>query len=439
MWKLNLLFLIGVVTLQEGLGDMQEHAVCQAPKRKDAHPLYCDQYYLCLPSAPLMKTCLSDTLYDEKRQTCLSKRRTKCTPGKILSTDAKKNLFGSCKRVICSYSGYSFQPESIDPLLCSHIHFLRYGYLNEKGLHLVSPDVNQTAKELVEMKKGHPHLKLMVTLQPIWKMSYEKLAAVKELRDFFLKSAAKVVREMQFDGLIIIWWLPHWKGNLYSELLKQTMIFLQAEAHASNLPRLLLSHHVGARRYLSYNHYNIATLHPHIDYTVIMASNMAGGWHSVIGHHSLLSEVGDVIDIWISKGYPRDKLVIGIPTFGRSFKLKDVSQTNLGAPAAGHGKLILPGVALYGAPPFTRICQLLSTGKATVVHSTVAAAPYLYYKDFWLGYEDADSVFYKTRYVIDRNLGGIYINDLENDDFAGQYCGLGVFPLLSSALDACRM
>ncbi|CAL1527918.1 unnamed protein product [Lymnaea stagnalis] len=165
---------------------------------------------------------------------------------------------------------------------------------------------------------------------------------------------------------------------------------------------------------------------------------MAGGWHKTIGHHSLLSEVGDVINIWISKGHPREKLVIGIPTFGRSFKLKDVSQTNLGAPAAGHGKLILPGVALYAAPPFPRICEFLDTGKASVVRSAFAAAPYLYYKDFWMGYEDVDSVFYKTRYVIDRHLGGVYIDDLDQDDVTGQSCGLGAYPLLNSAFDACQ-
>ncbi|CAL1527917.1 unnamed protein product [Lymnaea stagnalis] len=436
MRKFLLLFMIGVVLLKDSLGN--ENVVCKAPKRKDSHPQYCDKYYLCLPAGPVLRICPNGTLYDEKVQTCLSKSLTNCTTRKI-STEIMGKEFGACKRLICGYYGHSIWPESIDPKLCTHIHFLHYGNLNENGLHLLSPAKDQMAKGLVGLKKARPTLKLMVALQPNSKMSYEKLAADKELRDFFLKSAAKVVREMQFDGLVIDWRLPHYKGDLYSGFLKEAMIFLQAEAQASNLSRLLLTHHVGARLYLSLNHYRIATIHPHIDYTVIVASHMFGGWHGNTGHHSLLSEVDNVINVWIAKGHPRDKLVIGIPTFGRSFKLKDVSQTNLGAPAAGHGKLILPGKTLYATATFPQICEFLNTGNATVVRSESAAAPYLYYKDFWMGYEDVDSVFYKTRYFMDKNLGGVYVEGIESDDVTGASCGHGASPLLNSAFAACHL
>ena len=40
---------------------------------------------------------------------------------------------------------------------------------------------------------------------------------------------------------------------------------------------------------------------------------------------------------WVSNGCPRDKLVIGIPTYARSFTLVDGNQHDMGDPASGAG------------------------------------------------------------------------------------------------------
>lgn len=40
---------------------------------------------------------------------------------------------------------------------------------------------------------------------------------------------------------------------------------------------------------------------------------------------------------WVKQGAPKEKLMIGMPTYGRSFSLVDKDKFDIGAPASGGG------------------------------------------------------------------------------------------------------
>lgn len=40
---------------------------------------------------------------------------------------------------------------------------------------------------------------------------------------------------------------------------------------------------------------------------------------------------------WVKQGAPKEKLMIGMPTYGRSFTLVDKDKFDIGAPASGGG------------------------------------------------------------------------------------------------------
>lgn len=50
----------------------------------------------------------------------------------------------------------------------------------------------------------------------------------------------------------------------------------------------------------------------------------------------------------------------------------------------------------------------------------------------WVGYEDPESAQNKAGYVMTKNLGGVAIHDLTNDDFRGQCTG-DKYPILRAA------
>lgn len=43
------------------------------------------------------------------------------------------------------------------------------------------------------------------------------------------------------------------------------------------------------------------------------------------------------VDYWLRKGTPKEKLILGLATYGRSFKLQDENNFGVGAPATGAG------------------------------------------------------------------------------------------------------
>lgn len=70
---------------------------------------------------------------------------------------------------------------------------------------------------------------------------------------------------------------------------------------------------------------------------------------------------------WLRKGTPASKLILGIPTYGRSFTLASSSDTGVGSPATGPGT---PG-------PFTKEAGLLAffeVGNPVATPSTAASA-----------------------------------------------------------------
>ena len=118
---------------------------------------------------------------------------------------------------------------------------------------------------------------------------------------------------------------------------------------------------------------------------------------------------------------PSQKILLGLATYGRSFKLEDPDSNGLGAPASGAGD----------AGEYTLEAGFLSsyeicTMGLTVVEETEVEAPYGYTGDQWVGYDDETSLVLKVDNLIkEKNLLGAMFWTPDLDDFSGEFCGKG--------------
>ena len=119
---------------------------------------------------------------------------------------------------------------------------------------------------------------------------------------------------------------------------------------------------------------------------------------------------------WIKRGCPRSKLVVGIPTYGRSWTLS-TSSTAVGSPASGAGS---PGPVTKegGFLAYNEICQKIQKGDLTkVTDPTNKMGPYAHGAGQWVGYDDPAMAGLKAQYILDQKLGGAMFWDLPSDDF----------------------
>lgn len=96
------------------------------------------------------------------------------------------------------------------------------------------------------------------------------------------------------------------------------------------------------------------------------------------------------VHYWLSKGMPGEKLIIGIPTYGHTYKLDNSLNHGLLAPANGFGKLGNMGFVSYPT-----VCEFLRNG-AKSVFELESKVPYAYKDKEWISYDDITSIYYKV-------------------------------------------
>jgi GH18 family chitinase len=123
----------------------------------------------------------------------------------------------------------------------------------------------------------------------------------------------------------------------------------------------------------------------------------------------------------LRSGAPKDKIIMGMPSYGNAYTLSSASNNGVGAPAVGAGSL-----------KYFEICQRTKSGSLTYRWDDAQKVPYAFNGNFWIGYDDLRSIIEKSNYVKNNNLGGGMFWALDDDDY-NDVCGGGKFPLISAA------
>ncbi|TGZ85247.1 glycoside hydrolase, partial [Ascodesmis nigricans] len=246
---------------------------------------------------------------------------------------------------------YLNRPPSSMPLtLISHI-FYAFLHVDAEGTIIPSDEyadtqisvdsTNGLLSSLPTLKAMNPHLKIILSIGGGGRGSanFAAIAMDSKKAERFAESARVVVDEYELDGIDLDWEHPDSPalGYAYLQLLHRLRSRLPR-------PRYILTSALPAGEWALQN-IPLAETSSVLDLINLMAYDFTGPWTPKSGHHARLYSPrnsadgengisGDAAVRYLqSRGVPSEKILLGIPAYGRSFLgCRDVAET-----PTGHG------------------------------------------------------------------------------------------------------
>ncbi|KAH0815065.1 hypothetical protein MTP99_002127 [Tenebrio molitor] len=342
-------------------------------------------------------------------------------------------------KVACYYESWAesyFAPEDIDVSICTHVNYAFLGINEDGSFRLDGGD--DILKRLSALKSRNSNLKLLISVGG-WSegsTTFSDVAADAGKKTNMAYSTLYYMQTYNFDGIDIDWEYPGQRGGTPAD--KENFIDMLwvirnlLDENGGGLITVAVSSDPDG------NSYNVNAISKVVDAINVMTYDFHGasaggktGQNSPLYASSSDSDwerdhanCDSSINNWLNSGADPTKLILGLGFYGHTFELADPNQHTVGAPVSGVGMN-------DGYIGYSEICKL--NDGWTEAWDDEQQVPYRYAGNQWIGYDNPRSIGLKVQYAKSRNLGGVMMWAIDNDDKDGA-CG-GRNPLLQAIKD----
>lgn len=341
----------------------------------------------------------------------------------------KKNGRGVKAAYWPSYTASFTPPSSINAKLFTHI-FYAFADLNDQTFQVEFAATDDPAEFTPTLVKKNPSIKTLISIGGGGSnaTAFALMANNTSHRKVFIKSTIALARKYGFHGLDLDWEFPQdalemkHLGKLFAKWRRA----INSEAKASGRPRLLLTAAVYFAQHFFLTVENRAypskSIARNLDWVNAMCFDYHGSWDtSATGSHAALFDPSSNISTsfgigsWLDSGVPHHKVVMGMPLYGRSWILKSLNQTGIGAPAVAAGPIQTLS-AETGVMFFSEIREFIKEKKATEIFDKKTVSAYSYSSDLiWVGYDNKESVAAKVLFAKKKHLRGYFFWAISQD------------------------
>ncbi|XP_033229582.1 acidic mammalian chitinase-like [Belonocnema kinseyi] len=345
-----------------------------------------------------------------------------------------------CEKIIGCYYEINFPDDDggllindIDIHLCTHV-FVRYGGIGTNAsVEIDEPyrDVEKGLKDFNNLRKKNPKLKTIISMQVEYDESTNNndfiILTDPNLRENLVNNIIKFVKKYGFNGIDIDYSEPPSRSGHPSEK-KNFVLLLKTLRERFDKESLILSVKVDPNEATAKRFYDIKGITTYVNFINLKTYEFHGNFQEEkkVGHTSPIyhssKETGEerkrnidyVVKYWISQFAPPSKLILGTTFNGASYTLANSRQIGDGAPTTEeHGQY-------YAFTGYNQICNLIK--KWTYFYDKEQQVPYIYKGNQIIAYDDVPSLMVKAEYAKKMQLGGVMVDSIDDDDYAGA-CG----------------
>lgn len=328
------------------------------------------------------------------------------------SLDSKK--IESKPQVIAYYAG---DEHSIDEFDLTGVDQIIYSFLHLKGNKLAIDDTKDslTLVNIVNQKKKYPKLKVLVSLGG-WG-GCETCSAVfssEKARIEFARSTVDIIESFDADGIDLDWEYPGISGypeHAYKPEDRENFTDLIVQLRKYMKKGDILSFAAGASKRFFNHSVEWDKVMPLVDNVNLMTYDFYGSGSVNTGHHTALSSnefqdrsAESLIEALINLGVNPRKIFIGAAFYIKTFKNVENSNNGLNQMANWNRS--------YNQIDFENV-----RSNFNFYWDSLAKSPYAYdsINKIFATFDDHKSIAIKSKYVFDKNLGGIMFWQLMND------------------------